>query len=222
MVPMPDPDALRLAIYRTFAATGRPPTVARMAELAGSDDAARDQLRALADARHVVLDEEGRLLMAHPFATIPLGFSVMGAQTLWWGGCAWDSFAIPHLVPHEPEVLVATRCPACGTPHAWVVGREAPPHGSEVAHFLVPAAHMWDDVVVTCGHQRIFCGHDCVGVWLEARGEREGSVIDLPTLWRLAEGWYAGRLDPGYRRREPDEAAAYFREAGLTGTFWGL
>ncbi|MGW6915370.1 hypothetical protein ACWGB8_16365 [Kitasatospora sp. NPDC054939] len=32
-----------------------------------------------------------RVVMAHPFASVPLGFSVMGAHTLWWGGCAWDS-----------------------------------------------------------------------------------------------------------------------------------
>ena len=219
---VPDLDALRLAIYRAFAASGRPPTSDEIATVAGSPEAARDGLRALADARHVVLDDEDRIVMAHPFAALPLGFAVMGERTLWWGGCSWDSFAIPHLVPDEPEVLVATRCPACGTPHAWVVGRDAPPHGAEVAHFLIPVERMWDDVVVTCGHQRIFCGSDCVDVWLAARGEREGSTIDLPTLWRLAAGWYAGRLDAGYRRREPAEAAAYFRDAGLTGAFWGL
>ena len=74
-------------------------------------------------------------MLAHPFATVPLGFSVMGRSTLWWGGCVWDSFAIPHLVTDEPEVLVATRCPACGTAHAWVVGRSSPPEGTQVAHF---------------------------------------------------------------------------------------
>ena len=42
------------------------------------------------------------------------------------------------------------------------------------------------------------------------------------TLWRLAQGWYAGRLDRGYTRREPAEAAAYFAEVGLKGPFWGL
>jgi len=63
---------------------------------------------------------------------VPLGFSVMGARTLWWGGCAWDSFALPHLLPGEDEVLVATRCPACGRPHAWSVGRQRPPDGGQV------------------------------------------------------------------------------------------
>ena len=46
--------------------------------------------------------------------------------------------------------------------------------------------------------------------------------MDLTTLWRLARGWYRGRLDRGYVRREPAEAAAYFRDVGLDGPFWGL
>lgn len=35
-------------------------------------------------------------------------------------------------------------------------------------------------------------------------------------------GWYAGRLERGYVRREPSAAADYLRSVGLSGTFWGL
>src|ERR1700744_4658244 len=112
--------------------------------------------------------------MAHPFSAVPLGFSVMGARTLWWGGCAWDSFALPHLLPDEDEVLVATRCPACWRPHAWNGGTDPPPDGDQVAHFLVPAARMWDDVVHTCGNQRLFCSSGCVADWLERTGSPRG------------------------------------------------
>ncbi|MGW2559410.1 organomercurial lyase [Streptomyces sp. NPDC001514] len=148
--------------------------------------------------------------------------SRMGTRTLWWGGCAWDSFAVPHLLTGEPDVLVATRCRACDTPHAWVVGRAAPPPGAQVAHFLVPADHVWNDVVHACAHQRLFCSTDCVDGWLGRTGESRGYVMDLATLWRLARGWYTGRLDRGYRRRDPATAAAYFAEVGLSGPFWGL
>src|SRR4051794_21316049 len=123
-IPM-DAEDLRVAIYESFARTGRPPQL-------GPD--AADALRQLHDQRHVVLGKDGQIVMAHPFATVPLGFSVMGSRTLWWGGCAWDSFALPHLVPGEPEVLVATTCPGCGAALAWNVGREAPPSGDELAH----------------------------------------------------------------------------------------
>jgi hypothetical protein len=46
--------------------------------------------------------------------------------------------------------------------------------------------------------------------------------MDVPTLWRLAQHWYDGRLDRGYVRRDPVSAAAYLREVGLSGEFWGL
>jgi hypothetical protein len=208
-----DIEDVRLAVYRSFAETGRAPEPGSLSEAA---------LRELHEQRHVVLGADGRIVMAHPFASVPLGFSVMGRDTLWWGGCCWDSFALPHLLPEEPDVLVATRCPGCDAALAWVVGREAPPAGDEVAHFLTPVARIWDDVVRACGHQRLFCGEECVAGWLARTGHERGYVMDLATLWRLARGWYAGRLERGYRRREPVEAQDYFRSVGLRGSFWGL
>ena len=209
-----DDEDLRLAIYRSFAETGAAPALPQDADT-------RAALERLAAARHIVLDDDLRIVMAHPFASIPLGFAVMGRTTLWWGGCAWDAFAVPHLVDGEPEVLVSTRCPACGAPHAWVVDRDAAPPGEQVAHFLTPTAHMWDDVVHTCAHQRLFCTEHCVDAWLAMTGHAKGYVMDIATLWRLARGWYAGRLDRGYTRRDPVSAAAYFEEVGLSGPFWG-
>jgi hypothetical protein len=209
-----DTEDVRLAVYRSFASTGAAPSRADL----GADEA----LRQLAEARHLVLDEDGEVVLAHPFSAVPLGFSVMGARTLWWGGCAWDSFALPHLLLGEPEVLVATRCPGCGRALSWVVGREAPPEGPELAHFLVPVARMWDDVVHTCGNQRLFCDRRCIDAWLTATGSSEGYVMDLAQLWRLAEHWYDGRLDRGYQRRDPEQAKDYLYAVGLRGPFWGL
>jgi hypothetical protein len=218
-----DAEDVRLEVYRSFLERGRPPTQEELAARLGLDtDQVRACLAELHERRHLVLAADGAIVMAHPFSAIPLGFSVMGRATLWWGGCAWDAFALPHLLPDEREVLVSTRCPACGAPHAWVVDSDGPPPGDEVAHFLVPAAHMWDDVVHTCGHQRLFCATACVERWLEETGNERGDVLDLPTLWRLAAHWYDGRLERGYRRREPAEAAEYFRSVGLAGPFWGL
>jgi hypothetical protein len=214
---------LRSEVYRRFAATGQAPTTATLAEQLGTDDAEiKSGLEMLARNRHLVLSSDDDIVMAHPFSAVPLGFAVMGAATLWWGGCAWDSFALPQLLHEAEPMLVATRCPACDTPHAWNVGRDQPPAGHQVAHFLVPVAHMWDDVVHTCGNQRIFCSATCIETWLEGTRRSRGYVMDLTTLWRLAAHWYDGRLDHGYVRREPVAAAEYFRSVGLVGSFWGL
>jgi hypothetical protein len=90
---------LRLLIYGELVRTGRAPTVAELASSIGWTDAqVRRGLEALHGHRDVVLGPRHDIVMAHPFSTVPLGFSVMGDATLWWGGCAWDSFAIPHLL----------------------------------------------------------------------------------------------------------------------------
>jgi hypothetical protein len=218
-----DTEDVRLQVYRSFADRGVAPTIDELAStLGGSQVEMRRALHRLAADRHLVLAADDSILMAHPFASIPLGFSVMGRQTLWWGGCAWDSFAMPHLLTGEDELLVATRCPGCGAAHAWSVGSTEPPAGDQVAHFLVPAAHIWDDVVHTCSHQRIFCSRGCVERWLTRTSQEEGYVMDLATLWRFASRWYEGRLERGYQRRDPTTAADYMRASGLSGSFWGL
>jgi hypothetical protein len=125
-------------------------------------------------------------------------------------------------VPDEPSVLVATTCPACRRPLAWTVTRSGPPEGSEVAHFLVPMDKVWNDVVYACSNQCLFCSQGCVQAWLTAAGQAQGYLMDLTTLWRLAAGWYSGRLASPYQRKDPQSAAGYFRSVGLHGPFWGL
>jgi Alkylmercury lyase len=213
---------LRLCIYRSFADTGALPRVETLIEIAGGEAALGAGIQRLADDRHLALDAQGHIAMAHPFASVSFGYSVMGERTLWWGGCAWDSFALPHLVQTETDVLVATRCPNCDTPLAWVVNRDEPPTGDEIAHFLVPVAKIWDDVIHTCSNQRLFCGNPCIDEWLKRSQLSEGYRMDLATLWRFASRWYEGRLARGYRRRDPTTAKEYFRSVGLRGAFWGL
>jgi hypothetical protein len=53
----------------------------------------------------------------------------------------------------------------------------------------------------------------------------QGHAPDLrqiQELWRLASGWYSGRLDSPYQRKDPQCAVDYFRSVGLHGPFWGL
>jgi alkylmercury lyase-like protein len=217
-----DLEDLRLLVYDSFRRVGRVTSISDMAtELGCTVAEVSEGLGELARQRHLALDAAGEIVMAHPFSAVNLGFSVMGRETLWWGGCCWDSFALPHLLTDEPDVLVATRCPGCDRPGAWVVDRHRPPVSDWVAHFLVPAAHVWDDVVRTCGNQRLFCGAECVQAWLDRTGNTRGYVMDIDTLWHFASRWYEGRLERGYVRREPSEAKDYFRGVGLVDPFWG-
>ena len=58
--------------------------------------------------------------------------------------------------------------------------------------------------------------------WAEERGTAPGAVFTPRQGWRLAQAWFADRLDPAWRRRTPDEAHAIFASIGLTGPFWDL
>ena len=72
---------VRVALYRGLASTGRCPDPADLAATTGVDDIA-GALARLAGARHLSLDAGGDVVMAHPFTTRNLGFSVMGRSTL--------------------------------------------------------------------------------------------------------------------------------------------
>ena len=218
-----DPERVRREIYRAFSSTGRAPTRAEVAVALGMGfDRVEAAFWWLAARQVIVLGNYAQIDLAPPFASVNMGFSVSGAQSLWWGASALDSFAIPHLVEAEPRVLVATACPGCRADLAWTVTRNAPPGGPQVAYFPTPAKRMWDDILATSRNQRIFCDRVCVERWLERTREPRGEVLGLSTLWRIAAHWYDGLLESPYSRREPAAEAAYFASLGLTGQFWGI
>jgi len=72
---------VRLAVYASFAGTGRAPEVDRLADrFSVSRQEIEQALRTLAADRHLALGADGSILMAHPFSSVPLGFSVMGTE----------------------------------------------------------------------------------------------------------------------------------------------
>ena len=97
-----DREDLRLAVYRAFAETGRAPDASALAAQFGAE--AWEVVAGLASWPAVApgARRPGRDRHGSPVLDVPLGFSVMGARTLWWGGCAWDSFALPLLAAHVP------------------------------------------------------------------------------------------------------------------------
>ena len=77
-------EQVRRAIYDILAGQGRAPTRQQIQDLTAVDSAQVNEVIAeLAMRRHVVLDHYDNVVMAHPFATMDLGLSVMGSRTLW-------------------------------------------------------------------------------------------------------------------------------------------
>ena len=69
---------------------------------------------------------------------------------------------------------------------------------------------------------RLFRSEEHVRAWSRQAEVPVGAIFGLPSLWRLAELWFADRLSPSWRRRTIDEAHAIFTASGLTGAFWRL
>src|SRR3954454_10497446 len=61
-------------------------------------------------AQHVVaLDDEGNVLMAHPFATHTDGARVDAHGRTWWGSCASDAFGIVEALDLWSSTTAAQR-----------------------------------------------------------------------------------------------------------------
>jgi hypothetical protein len=68
----------------------------------------------------------------------------------------------------------------------------------------------------------LFRSKEHVEAWNTARQATPGGEMTLEQLWTLAQKWYAGRFDPDWQRRSPEDAQQILTEVGLTGEFWQL
>jgi hypothetical protein len=126
---------LRRLIFRHFADTGAPP------------DLAREELDALAAQHAVVLDADGRIEFANPFATGPTDFLVTSGGRRWFGTCVWDALGI--LAALGADGQVDTHCRDCGETLRLEVLAGGLAETTGVVHFLVPAAQWYEDLRFT-------------------------------------------------------------------------
>ncbi len=123
--------ALRAEILRAFAATGAPP-----------EHPVSPDLLTLAERHVVVLDGDGRIVMAHPFAAHAGGARVETDGRTWWGNCAWDGFGIVHALGLDAATVTAQGI-------AVRVAGGVPEEADAVFDVAVPAARWWDDIAHT-------------------------------------------------------------------------
>jgi hypothetical protein len=65
-----------------------------------------------------------------------------------------------------------------------------------------------------------FRSEEQVGEWCAARGAPLRPRVTMDQLWRLAQAWYAMRLEPAGRRPQPAEMRGIFAAIGLSDPFW--
>jgi Alkylmercury lyase len=125
-------------------------TIPSKAELAAalteSDERVTGALGELADAHQLVLAlDTGEVLMANPFSAVPTPFVVRIGARSWYANCVWDAMGLAAMIG-APALLDAS-CGCCGSAMRLAMAQECRDDDARVAHFAIPAAHWWDDIV---------------------------------------------------------------------------
>ena len=139
---------VKMAIYTQIAETTKAPTVFEVAAAVDAPEReVHEAYRQLAAKRVLVLENDGETIrMAPPFSGIPTQHRVRVGEKDYYANCSWDALGIPAALHADAEVF--SRCEQSKQPiHIVVEGRPFPVQA--VAHFAVPAAQWWDDIVFT-------------------------------------------------------------------------
>jgi hypothetical protein len=147
--------AVRLCILTSFL-DGTTPNVASVARDLRADTAGvAESFDRLAAGRAIVLRQGSHdIRMAAPFSGVPTDFVVRIGERSYFANCIWDALGIPAMLAaagRATDAEVDTRCADCGELlRLQLVDRDvrAHPRGA-VAHFAVPAAKWWADIVFT-------------------------------------------------------------------------
>ncbi|HJT45678.1 MAG TPA: organomercurial lyase [Chthoniobacterales bacterium] len=141
---------VKLAIYEITAATGQIPDSAAIAQKLALDESEVLGAFARLHAKRVLLPEPGdpaRIRMAPPFSGIPTKFPVEANGKRYYANCVWDAYGIAAALNSD---AISRACDGhSGEPLTLEVRNGAPVLKPYVAHFAVPAAHWWDDLVFT-------------------------------------------------------------------------
>ena len=150
---MPDQDLdtrIKLAIYAVTAETGQVPN---SSELSLKIDIEEKQILEgfkRLHAKRVLLPEPGdptRIRMAPPFSGIPTKFPVEANGKQYYANCVWDAYGIAAAL--HCDAISRASDGHTGEPLTLEVKNGAPVLKPYLAHFAVPAAHWWDDLVFT-------------------------------------------------------------------------
>ena len=138
---------VRSHVYDYVMREGRLPTIAETSSaLARSSDEIRVSFQRLADGHIIVLQKgSGEILMANPFSAVPTAFLVKAGGRSYYGNCIWDAMGIPAML--KRDATIEASCGCCSTAMSLKVINSSLEEARGIAHFAIPAAHWWDDIV---------------------------------------------------------------------------
>lgn len=150
---MPEQDfdtAVKLAIYQITADTGSIPNSGEVSRALGSSEETVIESFGRLHNKRLLVPEPGdatRIRMAPPFSGIPTAFPVHARGRRYYANCVWDAYGVAAALHADATILAADAF--SGEPLTLEVKNNRAISRSYVAHFAVPAAHWWDDIVFT-------------------------------------------------------------------------
>jgi DNA-binding transcriptional MocR family regulator len=147
--------SVKLTIYRHLAETTDAPTVYEIAQQLGLADGEVQQAFDELHRKRLLVPEPGdpaRIRMAPPFSAVPTSFKVHvnGERSngkRYDANCVWDSLGI--LAAFHADGMVRARDGHSREAMTLVIRDGEPKPTPCVAHFAVPAARWWDDIIHT-------------------------------------------------------------------------
>ena len=142
--------SVKMQVYEMIARTTRMPASIDIALVVGSSMAdVEESFQRLYEKRLLVLEpgNTSRIRMAPPFSGIETQHRVKIEAKVYFANCAWDAFGIAAALKRDAEI--ESTCADCGGPLTILIRNEKPLPQDCVAHFAVPAAQWWQDIIHT-------------------------------------------------------------------------
>ena len=141
---------VKLAIYRVIADTGVVPSSSEVARAIDVEEAKVLEAFARLHKKRLLVPEPGdfsRIRMAPPFSGVTTAFPVDANGKRYYANCVWDAYGIAAAL--HADVVIPASDGHTGEPLTLEVKNGQPVLHPYVAHFAVPAAQWWDDIVFT-------------------------------------------------------------------------
>jgi alkylmercury lyase-like protein len=141
---------VKLALYQITADTGAVPDAAAVAQATNlSELEVRAAFVRLHSKRLLVPepDDPSRIRMAPPFSGVATAFPVEARGKRYFANCVWDAYGIAAAL--HSDALIPAADGQTGEPLMLEVRQGQPIPKPYLAHFAVPAARWWDDIVFT-------------------------------------------------------------------------
>lgn len=141
---------VKLYIYETMADTTQAPSAADVVKSLNISLAeVESAFQSLSDQRLLVLEPVNpqQIRMAPPFSGAPTVHTVQVGGRSYYANCAWDAFGIAAALHKDAEIQ--STCPDCNVSINLQVRNFRPENHNYIAHFAIPAALWWDDIIET-------------------------------------------------------------------------